>query len=355
MSIIELPDLQHVNIGETVLPLDVGATHSRSAFFVEGRLSQITRKITAPEGQDPTAVFYERLRQEARRACPRMVVISAAGPVKNGSVCFTNIDLVIDQATALAVAKEAYPMVEQVVIYNDALCGGVGVSLLPPELIERYNGPDRPLAAYDNRTTVLLGTGCGVFLSWGKFGQATELGHLWARRGNQPFVDAWMDSQYNGAVELEHYVSGIGLANIAEALLIRLPDEQASQLLEQAPVHDRARIIAHQATQGFDGNHILRLAFDYFRRHLGYLVSSLATLGAPVVLAGTPISANLDLLFDDPDHGAPSIKQAMMDRVTLQHAMEDAPVYGIRASGQPEYDELNLLGAGALGASLLKR
>jgi glucokinase len=341
-----------------ITTVDLGAYNTRFGLVESGRLCNVQRSFTSPSADiTPSDAFRSRLTQRVRTDKPDAVVIAAAGPVSDAGVSFTNVDLTVVGAEVRQIVADNCGEVP-VIIANDGLCGAAGLVTLPDELLWQFNGVPTKLWEFDEITVVILGSGMAVAKLTRVNGvwtvKATELGHLWLRRGMSGYVDQWLYNAFGGAVELEHMVSGLGLVNGMQALIDSTPHGmEAKVLLDQVPSHDQARFIAVQS-QLTDGHSLFRDAMSNFRRALGFAISALGMDLTPAVIGGRPVSANLDYLLEGVEGGVSPLQAAMRDRRNLGQVATTMAAYAIQQDEtDADRNELNLLGAGAIGLQAL--
>lgn len=341
--------------------VDVGAYNTRDSEFRRGQLTApVRRGLTVPSGRQvsPTELVVERALQRVDDSQPDAVVLGGAGPVSSKGIAFTNNGLVINHHQLRRVVQARRGRKIPVVVTNDALCGAAGILTLPRERIVQINGKPASLFTADEIIVVMLGTGMGIARlihvgdRW--MVKPSELSHVWARYGQVGYLDEQMRRMFGNSLELEHYVSGLGIVNITRALIqVTSRGSQAAQLLVGVPEHDQARFIADQA-KAEDGHPLFREAMHRFREQLGYTLSALSMLLVPIVVAGRPATGNLPFLLEGDGDGIGPLRRAMRSRCRLSEVATNAQVYMVQDGPDEDSNELNLLGAGLIGASMLR-
>lgn len=336
-----------------VTTIDVGANNTRDALFGRGRiLGPVSRVLTVPPGESNSReLFVHRVRTRIADDRPDAVVIGAAGPVNKEGVIFTNNGLVIDYDEITRVIHAAVGTIP-VILANDALCGAAGLLALPKDLFVQFNGQPHDVLEVDEITVAILGTGLGV-ARLVRIGdrwvvKPSELGHLWARSGSSSHVDGWMRTRYGSSLELEDYASGLGIANITQALIESTPrGVEVARAYAIVPDKDKARYVAGQAKR-HDGHPLFKEAMRLFREQVGFATSTFGMNFSSVVLAGRPVTANLDYLLADGVLG-----NAISHRHKMGELARHIRAYAVQESSDPGLGELNLLGAGLIGTMAL--
>ena len=335
-----------------ITTIDVGANNTRDSLFQGGRLvDNINRVLTAPPGQGgPRELFTYRVQTRVAGDLPDAVVIGAAGPVNESGVIFTNNGLVIDIDEITKVVHSAAGNIP-VLLVNDALCGAAGLLALPKDMLFQFNGESVDVLDADEITVAILGTGLGVarLVRMGNFWvvRPTELGHLWARSTSSQLVNEWLRKQYGSSLELEDVASGLGIVNITRALIAATPrGVQVAASFEAVPDPQKARYVAESARSGVHSLYVE--AMRLFREQVGYVVSAYGMNFSTVVLAGRPVTGNIDFLLE-----GEALANAICDRHKLGSVAEGIPGFVVQEAPDPLLGELNLLGADLIGASAL--
>ncbi len=326
---------------------DAGATNSLTGMWAKGDVSLVHSRHTAA-----TTRFVQRLGLTLTDAFPHYVVISAAGPVENNKAVFTNRDGFVLAADEVENGLRMGGCQAPATVVNDGFAAAAGVIMLTDDEYVQANGATAPLLSHGFINVVVIGTGLGIgTITDGKKARRTEQGHIWARRGSRPDIDEELVKKFGNALVAEDYVSGLGLENIARALIATRCSgwQDAERELDMAPRHDRAKFIAQRAKLG-PGNPVFTQAFAYFREQLGYLISALSTTCGAVVLAGAPAVNDFVELFGKPTETSACwrIKPFIVDRHDVVEVADSVPLYVVNRPRQP----LNLSGAGAIGAML---
>jgi glucokinase len=336
-----------------ITTLDVGANNTRDSLFVGGSLvDSIGRELTVPPGQgSPRELFVHRVQTRVASDRPHAVVIGAAGPVDERGVTFTNNGLVID-IDEITRAVHAIAGNIPVLVVNDALCGAAGLLALPKSMLFQFNGLTAEALESDEITVAILGTGLGVarLVRAGKYWvvKPTELGHLWARSTSSARVDQWMSDQYGTSLELEDFASGLGIVNITRALIATTGrGKEVSAVFEAVPNPGKGLFVAQMGTQPH-AHPVYAEAMNLFREQVGYGVSAFGMNFSTVVLAGRPVTGNLNFLLE-----GEAMANAICNRHKLSGLAEGIPAFAVQESTDPLLGEMNLLGAGLIGASAL--
>jgi glucokinase len=249
-----------------ILTGDIGGTKTLLALHDDdGRL--VVRTRYASRDADTFERLIARFLDESAPATPRRACFGVAGPVFGDRVKVTHLPWEID-ARALA----ARFGMAQVHLLNDfaAAAHGIG-SLSAADLVTLQAGA--PLL---DRASVVIGAGTGL-------GLAFRLGDevLSGEGGHAAFAPAdavqsalwqWLHRR-SGRVQVEHVVSGRGLAHIYEFLLERQAGRTTATLEPLAAV-DPAAAIAQRALDG--GDAVSLAAVDLFIACYGALAGDQA-------------------------------------------------------------------------------
>jgi glucokinase len=204
-----------------VVAVDIGGTHARFAIaeVSNGRVSALqepSRFRTAEHASFETA--WEAFAREVGRPLPSAASIAVAGPVEGEILKLTNNPWVLRRDTIAGRLG-----VNRLTLINDFGAVAHAVAQLPAEQFQPLCGPDRPLPEEGIISIVGPGTGLGVAQLLRRSGRyeviETEGGHI-----DFAPLDALEDkilsilrSRYR-RVSVERVASGLGLANIYEAL-----------------------------------------------------------------------------------------------------------------------------------------
>lgn len=263
-----------------VVALDIGGTHARFAIAgIEGHrvvsLGDPCTFKTAEYASLETA--WEAFGRQAGRPLPPAAGIAIAGPIQGEVLKFTNNPWVI--------RLESIPQqlgVDRFRLVNDFGAVGHAVGQLDAGHFRHLCGPDRPLPDEGVISIVGPGTGLGVGQLLRRDGRyhviETEGGHI-DFAPLDPLEDrilAHLRTRYR-RVSVERIASGMGLANIYEAL---------AAIEQQPAVHRDEKVLWAAALAGEDS--LAAAALDRFFLSLGAVAGDIALAqGArAVVIAG---------------------------------------------------------------------
>jgi glucokinase len=263
-----------------VVAVDIGGTHARFAIarLAGGRvasLGEICTLKTADHASLQTA--WEAFGRQAALPLPPAAGIAIAGPIQGEVLKFTNNPWVI--------RPEAMPQqlgVDRFRLVNDFGAVGHAVAQLEAGHFRHVCGPARPLPDEGVISIVGPGTGLGVGQLLRRAGHyhviETEGGHI-DFAPLDPLEDrilAYLRTRYR-RVSVERIASGMGLANIYEAL---------AAIEQQPAVHRDEKALWAAALAGED--RLAAAALDRFFLSLGAVAGDIALAqGArAVVIAG---------------------------------------------------------------------
>jgi glucokinase len=235
-----------------ILAGDVGGTKTLVALYAqEGdrRTPRFERSYRSSDYAD-FASLLARFRDEAAAALgarPRLTraCFGVAGPVEGERVKVTNLPWEID-ARALARAFD----IERVSLVNDFAAAACGVEALgPSDLVTLQQGepvPDAP--------RVVLGAGTGLGIAYTVAERAGyrvipgEGGHVGFAPADEDQVALWRRVRAEcGRVELEHILSGSGLARIYAFLRTAGRHPESDAVARELAAGDAAAAIARNA------------------------------------------------------------------------------------------------------------
>jgi glucokinase len=316
-----------------IVAVDIGGTHARFALarVADGRvesLGEVCTLRTAEHASLETA--WESFGASLGRALPPAAAIAVAGPVQGEVLKLTNNPWVIRPASLpQRLGVERYSLV------NDFGAVAHAVAQLGDEHFDRLCGPDRPLPEEGVITIVGPGTGLGVAQLLRRGGHyhviETEGGHIdFAPLDSlEDRILAQLRARYR-RVSVERVASGMGLANLYEAL--------AAIEGRDAGYRDEKALWA-AAMAGEDN--LAAAAFDRFCLSLGAVAGDIALAqgAAAVVIAG---GLGLRLRDHLPRSG---FRDRFIAKGRFERRMDEMPVRIIT------YDQPGLFGAAAAFAT----
>lgn len=316
-----------------IVAIDIGGTHARFALAEVGggRVLRLDEELTLKtSGHDSLEAAWKAFGSAIGRPLPAAAAIAVAGPVEGESLKLTNNDWVIRPAQIPEkLGAGRYTLV------NDFGAVAHAVAQLDDSHFSHLCGPERPLPEEGVISIVGPGTGLGVAQLLRRGGHyhvvETEGGHMdFAPLDElEDRILARLRLRY-GRVSVERVASGMGLANLYEALAaiegrgIRFHDEKA---LWQA------------AMAGEDS--LAAAAFDRFCLSLGSVAGDIALAqGAAAVVIGGGLG--LRLAGHLPGSG---FRERFVAKGRFERRMDEMPVK-IVTYGQP-----GLFGAAAAFAA----
>jgi len=269
-----------------IVAIDIGGTHARFALAqVEARrvlsLGDVCTLRTAEHSSLEAA--WEAFAAEVGRPLPRAAAIAVAGPARGEVLKLTNHDWMIRPASIPAGLG-----VERITLINDLGAVAHAVAQLGDEHFDHLCGPDRPLPKEGVISVVGPGTGLGIAQLLRRGGHyhvvETEGGHI-----DFAPLDGLEDRillqlrRRHRRVSVERVASGMGLANLYEALAAiegRDPEYRDEKALWQA------------ALAGDDS--LAAAALDRFCMTLGAVAGDIALAqGAQAVAIGGGLGLRL--------------------------------------------------------------
>jgi glucokinase len=269
-----------------IVAVDLGGTHARFAIAeVEGgRVVRLGRECTLKTADHASLqTAWEAFGAAIGRPLPAAAGIAVAGPVQGESLKLTNNPWVIRTASIPAeLGAERFTLV------NDFGAVAHAVAQLGEEHFGHLCGPERPLPAEGVVSIVGPGTGLGVAQLIRRNGHyhvvETEGGHIdFAPLDSlEDRILAQLRSRYR-RVSVERIASGMGLANLYEALAA----------IEGASLRFRDdRALWAAAMAGEDS--LAAAAFDRFCLSLGAVAGDIALAqGAQAVAIGGGLGRRL--------------------------------------------------------------
>ena len=316
-----------------IVAVDLGGTHARFAVaeVERGRVVRLGEECTLEAAEHASfEAAWQAFGARLGRPLPPAAGIAMAGPVQGEVLKLTNRDWAIRPAS---IAEELG--VERHSLVNDFGAVAHAVAQLGDQHFSPLCGPERPLPDDGVISVIGPGTGLGVAQLLRRNGHdhviETEGGH-----GDFAPLDAvedrildWLRARF-GRVSAERVASGMGLANLYEALAaiegvdIRFRDQKA---LWAAALIGEDRLAA--------------AAFDRFCRSLGAVAGDIALAqGAQAVVIGGGLGRRLaDRL---PGSG---FRERFVAKGRFERRMAEMPVKIIT------YDQPGLFGAAAAFAA----
>ena len=249
-----------------ILTGDIGGTKTLLALHDDDGAIVVIRRYPSSDAATFDALIARFLDETAAR--PVLACFGIAGPVLGSRVKVTHLPWEID-AAALA----ARFGLERVHLLNDfaAAAHGLG-ALAPADLVTLQAG--EPLAERP-RLVIGAGTGLGIAYVMGDAVLSGEGGHA-AFAPSDAAQDAlwqWLQRRL-GRVQVEHVVSGRGLAHIYEFLLEQSPERVVAGAREALAADDAAAAVGRRALDGTDS--LALAALDLFISCYGALAGDQA-------------------------------------------------------------------------------
>ncbi len=276
-----------------ILAGDVGATHTRLAFF-EGGIKKRGQKFLNASFSGPEAILQEFLRTETKM--PIAACLGIAGPVSEGTCMATNLPWCIDAQNL----SERFS-ISRVVLLNDLEASAYGLSMLRSEdfcLLQKGVPGQKK-----NQAVIIAGTGLGeAGLFWdGKRHRpfAGEGGHSDFSPQNDEEIDLllYLRSRF-GHVSWEKVASGSALFSLFRFLIDTGRYPLCPRLSDALQGGDPSRVISEQGLQGTDAACVkaVELFFSCFGAEAGNCALKFLSLGGiyiggPLVRLGAHSSA----------------------------------------------------------------
>jgi glucokinase len=249
-----------------ILTGDIGGTKTLLALHDDDGAIVASRRYPSHDAATFEALVARFLDETAAR--PQLACFGVAGPVLGARVKVTHLPWQID-----AVALAARFGIGRVDLLNDFAAAAHGVvALAPADLVTLQAG--EPLA---ERPTLVIGAGTGLGIAYvmGDTVLSGEGGHA-AFAPADPAQDAlwrWLHGRV-GRVQVEHVVSGRGIARIYEFLLEQSAGKEPPAARAALAADDPAAAIGRQALERGD---VLSLAaIDLFLSCYGALAGDQA-------------------------------------------------------------------------------
>jgi glucokinase len=245
-----------------ILTGDIGGTKTLLALHDDTGTIAVRAQYPS-RSADTFEVLVERFLEEHAPATPRLACFGIAGPVLADRVKVTHLPWEIDAASLAA--RFGFRGVR---LLNDFAASAHGVGALSPaDLVTLQAGepmPDRP------RVVIGAGTGLGVAYVLSNAVLSGEGGHaaFSPAEALQASLWQWLH-QRGGRVEVEHVVSGRGLATVYEFLLERGPAAAPADARDPLAAEDPAAAIGRRGLVGGDATALA--AIDLFIACFGAL------------------------------------------------------------------------------------
>jgi glucokinase len=227
-----------------ILTGDIGGTKTLLALHDDDGAIVVSRRYPSRDAATFDALVARFLDETAAK--PRLACFGVAGPVLGARVKVTHLPWDID-AGALAARFD----MERVHLLNDfaAAAHGIG-ALTPADLVTLQAG--EPLSERP-RLVIGAGTGLGIAYVMGDAVLSGEGGHAAFAPADaaQDALWQWLHRRV-GRVQVEHVVSGRGLAHVYEFLLEQSPDRAAPGSRDALAADDPAAAIGRQALDRAD-------------------------------------------------------------------------------------------------------
>lgn len=249
-----------------ILTGDIGGTKTLLALHDDSGAIAVSRRYPSRDAATFDELVGRFLDETAAR--PRLACFGIAGPVLGGRVRVTHLPWEIDAADVAARFG-----LQQVLLLNDFAAAAHGIdALTADDLVTLQVGElqaDRP------RLVIGAGTGLGIAYVDGDRVLSGEGGHAGFAPGDavQGVLWQWLHRRL-GRVEVEHVVSGIGLAHIYEFLLEQAGGTAAPGARDPLAAEDAAAAIGRRALDEADPQSLA--ALDLFIACYGALAGDQA-------------------------------------------------------------------------------
>lgn len=293
----------------TFLVCDIGGTNTTFAliagypgnFHIVARHREATQQLNSfSEGLERA---YEAMSRQSGPLEPRHVCVSAAGPVRDGTVQLTNASWNVDSSRLESRSGVSVSLI------NDLSAVSYGVPLVnrdDPGEFRRLPHPDGsdPKPGGSVRAVVAAGTGLGVgFLS----GDGQDL-RVFASEGGHALMGdfdsetrnfrAFLREKFGDGPDAEMFVSGQGIANATEFVISDggFREGAIAETVRAANESERPALVSRHAAENDDCRRTIRL----FARMYGKFVADIALTVLPyagMYLGGGIASKNIDHLL----------------------------------------------------------
>lgn len=299
-----------------ILAGDIGGTHTRLAFFDNGRLFA-EQKFSSPSYQGLDAIVRDFLREHHHKIS--VACFGIAGPVCDGKCKATNLPWVID---SVQLSQSLH--IPSVHLLNDLEANAYGLKMLKKkELFCLHEGEKQK----GNQALIAAGTGLG------------EAGLYWDGKEHHPFacegghVDfsprtdveiellIYMKKKY-GHVSWERIVSGPGLHDLYQFLIDTRRGEPSAHVEAAMAQKDPSAVISDWANQNKDQTcvHALDWFISLYGAEAGNLALKLLSLGGFYIGGG--IAPHL---VEKMKKGA--FISSFIDKGRLKHVLETMPIW----------------------------
>ena len=249
-----------------ILTGDIGGTKTLLALHDDRGAIAVRRRYPSRDAAAFGDLVARFLDETAAR--PRLACFGIAGPVLGGRVKVTHLPWEIDAAGVAARFG-----LQQVLLLNDFAAAAHGIGALTADDFVTLQAGE-PLA---DRPRLVIGAGTGLGMAYvdGDRVLSGEGGHA----GFAPADDVqdalwqWLHRRL-GRVQVEHVVSGSGLALIYAFLLEQAPDKPAPDAREPLASEDAAAAVGRRALE--QGDPLALAALDLFIACYGALAGDQA-------------------------------------------------------------------------------
>lgn len=311
-----------------ILAGDIGGTHTRLAFFDQGKIVGEEKKFPSRSYQSLEEIVKEFLQaKKVEKAC-----FGIAGPVREGVCKATNLPWIVDAAkvgTAL--------QIKLVHLLNDLEANAYGLRALKPEELYLLHEGKRQVG---NQALIAAGTGLGeAGLYWdGKrhCPFACEGGHtdFGPRNEREVALLLYLKKKF-GHVSYERVVSGPGLHSIFQFLIESGEEILSPAVKSEMEKGDPARVVSEWGRQNKD--RACSAAVDWFISLYGAEAGNLALKF--LALGGFYIGGGIAPHLIERMKGA--FVSAFVDKGRFKKLLESIPIWVVLN------DNAALLGAAA--------
>lgn len=273
-----------INEQQTILAGDVGATKTNLAIFLwNGAALQVQKAASCKTKAYPDlqSLITDSLQNEMQ---PQKICLGVAGPVQDGNVTVTNLGWQIDETT---LSKQFGNV--PVRLINDLEATANSLAVLQDEDIFVLHDGD-PFRE-GNAAVIAPGTGLGeaglYYDDKGYHPFATEGGHcdFVPRTGIDLELYGYLKKLF-GHVSQERVISGPGICNIYNFLILEKGHEEPALLRKQMQDHDKATVISQNADAYAICNETIMLFVRYLAVESSNLVLKLKATGGLFIAGG---------------------------------------------------------------------
>jgi glucokinase len=299
-----------------ILSGDIGGTHTRLAFFENGK-KVVERKYSSREFTGLETIVEQFLQDEKKKVSK--ACFGVAGLVRNGKCKVTNLSWILDE-TVLSQALHA-----PVRLLNDLNAHAYGLKMLKMEELHSIQSGDSK--AEGNQALISAGTGLGeAGLFWD--GQkhhpfACEGGHVdFAPRNEEEIALFYYLRKKTDHVSYERIISGPGLYAIFQFLIETKRFPLSPQTKSEMEKRDPAKVISDLGSKGKDPacKEALNRFVSAYGAEAGNIALKFLSLGG--LFIGGGIAPNI---LDELKHGL--FLSSFLDKGRFRGLLETIPIW----------------------------